>query len=101
MIAFLEGLQERLRGEGKLGLRLRVMFCLGLLTNALGCMFAYATAHKMIGTVMLLGFFLPIINFSISMIFLDAKTFRERVYIMLVNSLALSLAAGAVATFYG
>lgn len=101
MIGFLERMQENLRGESKLGLRLRVMFCLGLLTNALGCMFAYATAHKMIGTVMLIGFFLPIINFSISMIFLDAKTFRERVYIMLVNSLALSLAAGAVATFYG
>ncbi len=101
MIQFLERMQESLRGEGKLGLRLRVMFCLGLLTNALGCMFAYATAHKMIGTVVLIGFFLPIINFSISMIFLDAKTFRERVYIMLVNSLALSLAAGAVATFYG
>jgi hypothetical protein len=101
VIQFLERMQESLRGEGKLGLRLRVMFCLGLLTNALGCMFAYATAHKMIGTVVLIGFFLPIINFSISMIFLDAKTFRERVYIMLVNSLALSLAAGAVATFYG
>ncbi len=101
MIQFLERMQESLRGEGKLGLRLRVMFCLGLLTNALGCMFAYATAHKMIGTVVLIGFFLPIINFSISMIFLDAKTFRERVYIMLVNSLALSLAAGAVAAFYG
>ena len=101
MIQFLERMQEGLRGEGKLGLRLRVMFCLGLLTNALGCMFAYATAHKMIGTVVLIGFFLPIINFSISMIFLDAKTFRERVYIMLVNSLALSLAAGAVAAFYG
>ena len=101
MIEFLERMQEKLRGENKLGLRLRVMFFLGLLTNALGCMFAYATAHRMIGTVMLLGFFLPIINFSISMIFLDARTFRERVYIMLVNSLALSLAAGAVATFYG
>ena len=101
MIQFLERMQESLRGEGKLGLRLRVMFCLGLLTNALGCMFAYATAHKMIGTVVLIGFFLPIINFSISMIFLDAKTFRERVYIMLVNTLALSLAAGAVAAFYG
>lgn len=101
MIGFLERMQERLRGEDKLGLRLRVMFCLGLLTNALGCIFAYATAHRMIATVMLIGFFLPIINFSISMIFLDARTFRERVYIMLVNSLALSLAAGAVAAFYG
>ena len=101
MIAFLERLQERIRGEDKLAFRLRLMFCLGLLTNALGCMFAYATAHRMIGTVMLIGFFLPIINFSISMIFLDAQTFRERVYIMLVNSLALSLAAGAVASFYG
>ena len=69
--------------------------------KAARCMFAYATAHSMIGTVMLIGFFLPIINFSISMIFLDAQTFRERVYIMLVNSLALSLAAGAVAAFYG
>lgn len=101
MIGFLERMQEGLRGEDKLGLRLRVMFCLGLLTNGLGCMFAYATAHRMIGTVMLIGFFLPIVNFWISMLFLDAKTFRERVYIMLVNSLALSLAAGAVATFYG
>ncbi len=101
MIAFLEQLQERIRGEDKIGFRLRLMFFLGLLTNALGCMFAYATAHSMIGTVMLIGFFLPIINFSISMIFLDAQTFRERVYIMLVNSLALSLAAGAVAAFYG
>lgn len=101
MIDFLERLRDSLRGEEKIWIRLRLMFCLGLLTNALGCMFAFATAHKMIGTVMLIGFFLPIVNFSISMLFLDAKTFRERVYIMLVNSLALSIAAGAVATFYG
>jgi len=101
VIEFLERIQERLRGEDKLGLRLRVMFFLGFLTNTLSCMFAYATAHKMIVTVMLIGFFLPIINFSISMIFLDARTFRERAYIILVNSLTLSLAAGIVAAFYG
>jgi len=101
VIEFLEKMHERLRGEDKLRLRLQVMFLLGLINDVLGCMFAYATAHRMLATVMLIGFFLPIINFSISMIFLDARTFRERVYIMLVNSLALTLAAGAVAALYG
>lgn len=101
MIGLLESLREKLQGEGKLRQRLQLTFALALLTNVLGCIFGYATAHKMISTVMIVGFFLPIINFSISILFLEARTFRERVYIMLVNSLALSLAAGIVAAFYG
>jgi len=100
MIRFLESLREKLQGEEKLTHRLQLMLTLALLTNVLGCIFAYATAHKMIMTVMIVGFFLPIINFSISILFLEAKTFKERVYIMLVNSVALSLASGLVATYY-
>lgn len=101
MISFLEKSQEFLRADRNLYLRLIILFFLSLMTNALGCIFAFATAHKMTLTVMVIGFFLPIVNFSITLFFLNAKTFSERIYIMLVNALALSLAAGAVSQFYG
>lgn len=76
------------------------MFFLALLTNVLGCSFAYATAHQMTAFVGVLGFFLPIINFTISLLFLEAKTLRERLYIMLINSVALSIGGVTVSLYF-
>lgn len=86
--------------EERLPIRLVTMFFLALLTNVLGCTFAYATAHKMTVAVGFLGFFLPMINFSISLLFLEAKTMRERLYIMFINSIALSIAGVMVSLYF-
>lgn len=80
--------------------RLFVMLLLALFTNVLGCSFAYATAHRMTCFVGVIGFFLPMINFSISMLFLGAKTLRERLYIMLINSVALSVGGVMVSLYF-
>ena len=81
--------------------RLTIIFVLALLTNILGCAFAYATAHSMFWWVVGLGFVLPIINFTISLLFLEAKTLRERLYIMLINSVALAVGGGMVSVYFG
>lgn len=100
MIEKLERLKDRLLGDNMLSIRLLVIFVLATLANILGCAFAYATAHKMLTWVVCLGFFLPVINFTISLLFLEAKTLRERLYIMLVNSVALSIGGGLVSLYF-
>ena len=100
MMKELEKLKSRIEGEEKMNLRLVIIFLLALLTNVVGCAFAYATAHKMIEWVVSLGFVLPIINFTISLLFLEAKTLRERLYIMLINSVALAFGGGIVTLYF-
>ena len=101
MIDRLEKMKVRLTGDKMLSARLTLIFALATLANILGCAFAYATAHKMFAWVVCLGFFLPVINFTISLLFLEAKTLRERLYIMLVNSVALSIGGGLVTLYFG
>ena len=100
MVSLLEKWKDSLSGEDNIRCRLTVIFFLALLTNIIGCSFAYATAHKMHLWVMGLGFFLPIINFTISLLFLESKTFREKLYIMLINSVALSIGGGIVSLYF-
>ena len=100
MIKELENLKSRIEGEEKMNLRLAIIFVLALLTNVVGCAFGYATAHKMIEWVVSLGFVLPIINFTISLLFLEAKTLREKLYIMLINSVALAFGGGIVTLYF-
>lgn len=100
MIPLIEKLKKRLEGEDKIVHRLVIIFLLAMLTNILGCSFAYATAHKMLPWVVGLGFFLPIINFTISLLFLEARTLREKLYIMLINSVALSIGGGIVSLYF-
>jgi hypothetical protein len=100
MIEKLEKLKDRLTGEKMLTTRLLVIFTLATLANILGCAFAYATAHKMLAWVVCLGFFLPVINFTISLLFLEARTLKERLCIMLVNSVALSIGGGLVSLYF-
>lgn len=101
MIELIERMKSGIEGEEKMRHRLTVIFFLALLTNVLGCAFAYATAHSMLMWVVSLGFVLPIINFTISLLFLEAKTLRERLYIMLINSVALSIGGGMVSLYFG
>lgn len=100
MIEKLERLKNRLTDEKLLAARLLVIFALATLANILACAFAYATAHKMFAWVVCLGFFLPIINFTISLLFLEARTLKEKLYIMLVNSAALSIGGGLVSLYF-
>lgn len=81
--------------------RMVLISFLSLLTNLFGCAFAYATAHKMLPWIIGLGFLLPIINFSISLLFLEAKTLREKLYIMLISSVALSVGGATVSLYFG
>jgi hypothetical protein len=99
MISRVERAFEWLTREENMGARLFVMLLLALFTNMLGCSFAYATAHRMTHFIGIIGFFLPMINFSISMLFLGAQTLRERLYIMLINSVALSI-GGVIVSLY-
>lgn len=100
MIEKLEKLKLEIEGEEKTTLRLVIIFLLALLMNVVGCAFGYATAHKMVEWVVSLGFVLPIINFTISLLFLEAKTFREKLYIMVINSAALALGGGIVTLYF-
>lgn len=100
MIRDLERWKSKIEGEEKMSLRLLIIFVLALLTNIVGCAFGYATAHRMIEWVVSLGFVLPIINFTISLLFLEAKTLRERIYIMLINSVALAVGGGIVTLYF-
>ena len=100
MMKRIENWKTRLEGEEMMVTRLWIMFFLALLTDVLGCAFGYSTAHKMVMWVGILGFFLPIINFTISLIFLEAKTLRERLYIMLINSVALSIGGTTVSLYF-
>lgn len=100
MIALIEKLKNRIEGEDKITLRLTIIFVLAVLTNIFGCAFAYATAHSMIAWVVGLGFLLPIVNFTVSLLFLEAKTLRERLYIMLINSFALAIGGGMVSLYF-
>jgi hypothetical protein len=100
MIRAFERAVEWISRDENLLPRLFVMLLLALLTNVLGCSFAYATAHRMTVMVGALGFVLPMINFSISMLFLGARTLRERLYIMLINSVALSIGGVAVTLYF-
>lgn len=100
MIPLIEKLKKRLDGENKIVHRLVIIFFLAMLANILGCSFAYATAHRMLPWVVGLGFFLPIINFTITLLFLDAKTIREKLYIILINSIALSIGGGIVSLYF-
>jgi len=100
MIRDIERWKSKIEGEEKMSLRLLIIFVLALLTNIVGCAFGYATAHRMIEWVVSLGFVLPIINFTISLLFLEAKTLRERLYIMLINSVALAVGGGIVTLYF-
>ena len=77
MIGILENWKSKIEGEDMLSVRLAIIFVFALLTNIVGCAFGYATSHKMVGWVIPLGFMLPIINFTISLLFLEAKSLRE------------------------
>lgn len=100
MIEFIERLKARIEGDEKMAVRLLIIFVLAVLTNIFGCAFAYATAHSMVAWVIGLGFLLPIVNFTISLLFLEAKTLRERLYIMLINSFALAIGGGIVSLYF-
>jgi len=41
------------------------------------------------------------VNFSISLLFLEAKSLREKIYIMLANSVALSISGVFISLFFG
>jgi hypothetical protein len=101
MIERIERLMASLASDEKIFTRLSIIFSLAILTNILGCAFAYATAHSMLWWVVCLGFILPIINFTISLFFLQAQSLRERLYIMLINSFALSIGGGLVSLYFG
>lgn len=100
MFSVIENAAVWVSRDENLAIRLTIMLLLALLTNILGCSFAYATAHRMTALVGVLGFFLPMINFSISMLFLGAKTLRERIYIMMINSVALSIGGVTVSLYF-
>jgi len=101
MIKMIEKLKSRIEGDDRIVIRMLIIFLLSLFTNFFGCAFAYATAHKMLYWVVGLGFVLPIINFTISLLFLEAKTLSEKLYIMLINSVALSIGGATVSLYFG
>ena len=100
MIKAIEKIKSSIEGDDKILPRMLIIFFLSLLTNFFGCAFAYATAHKMLYWIIGLGFILPIINFTISLLFLEAKTLSEKLYIMLINSVALSIGGATVSLYF-
>ena len=101
MLKFLENLKSKIEGEDKIFLRLLVILVFSFLTNLFGCAFGYATAHRMLPWIATIGFILPVINFTISLLFLEAKTLQERLYIMLINSFALSVGGSLISVYFG
>jgi hypothetical protein len=101
MLALIERLKSKIEGEDKIHLRLFVILIFSLLTNILGCAFGYSTAHRMLPWIATIGFVLPVINFTISLLFLEAKTLKERLYIMLINSFALSVGGSLISVYFG
>jgi hypothetical protein len=99
MLHHLEQIKESLMGDDKIYHRIITIFCLALLSNILGCIFSYFLIHKIYYLIWIVGFIIPMINFSISLLFLEAKSLRERIAIMFANSVALSV-SGVVVSFY-
>jgi hypothetical protein len=100
MIRRIERAKGRIEGDDRMHLRLVIIFFLALLSNSLGCAFTYSMTHKMIHWVTCLGFVLPMVNFTISLLFLEARTLREKLSIMLINSLALSIGGTLVSLYF-
>ena len=99
MIKFFKKLKLRFDHKDNLYGRLAITFFLGLVGNVVGCIFGYSVVHKFVYWTMLSGFFAPIINFSVSYLFIEAKTLQEKINIVLVNSVSLSI-GGAVVSLY-
>ena len=100
MIKIVEKIKLTFEGSDKLFKRLLLMSLLSVLANGLGCLMGYAIAHKLVFRLGLIGFILPVVNFSISVLFLESKTLQERLYIVIINSIALSVSAMFVALYF-
>jgi uncharacterized membrane protein YoaK (UPF0700 family) len=99
ILHYIEKTKEYLSGDDKISHRIFIIFFLALLSNILGCIFSYFLIHKVYYLIWIVGFIIPMVNFSISLLFLEAKSLREKIYIMLANSIALSL-SGVIVSLY-
>lgn len=79
--------------------RLLLVFTVALVSNVIGCRFGYAIAHKQVSLVLMLGFFLPLMQAFNSALFIEAKTRTQRVHMALVVGFATAT-AGAVVTLF-
>jgi hypothetical protein len=79
--------------------RLTLVFFVAFVSNVIGCRFGYAVAHQQVWLVLMLGFFLPLMQAFNSALFIEAKTRVQRVHMALVVGFATAM-AGAVVTLF-
>jgi hypothetical protein len=79
--------------------RFVICFVAAYLSNVLGCRFGYAVAHRQVELVLVLGLLVPLGQAVTSVMFIGAKSRKERVGIAVSAGIAMALAGTTVTLF--